>query len=143
MTNYPKKFLNKCRKLALWVIYSVYGHIPNNKSETNTKMKQEPADEDSSFAVGEAQHGKDPLQELGWKLVYICHNLHLQLLGVTQPLENPKTTVSGGKLRPVVHKVKAERVSNLSRVFPSARTQRVCSAGIPLAGPDTGATPDS
>ena len=67
-------------------------------------MNLEPADEDSSFAVGKAQHGKDPLKELGWKFVYICHNLHLQLLEVTQPLEYPKTTVSGGKLRPVVHK---------------------------------------
>ena len=42
-----------------------------------------PTDEHSSFAILEVEHCKDPLKQLGRKLVYVFHNLHIYHLEIS------------------------------------------------------------
>ena len=46
-------------------------------------MNTVPTDEHGSFAILEVKHCKDPLKQLGRKLVYVFHNLHIYHLEIS------------------------------------------------------------
>ena len=50
-----------------------------------------PTDKHSSFAILEVERHKDPLKQLGWKLVYVFHNLHIYHLEISHMCTVPES----------------------------------------------------